>query len=119
MSGNNVLINTNIALYLLKGDQELGTALQSSETFISFVTELELLGFKEITSQEENHIELFLIECITLDVNQGIKNIAIDLRRRYAIKLPDTLVAVCWMYKSRLLILSPSKPIVNFSCLMA
>ena len=48
MSGNKVLIDINIALYLLKGEQELDAALQSSEIFISFVTELELLGFKEI-----------------------------------------------------------------------
>ena len=93
MSGNKIFIDTNIALYLLKGDQELGGTLQNSETFVSFITELELLGFKGITSNEESHIALFLSECIILDVNQGIKSIAIDLRRKYALKLPDTLVA--------------------------
>ena len=93
MNGNKVLIDTNIALYLLQGDQELGATLQNSETFVSFITELELLGFKGISQPEQVYIELFLGECIILDINQGIKNIAIGLRRRYALKLPDTLVA--------------------------
>ena len=100
MSGNKVLIDTNIALYLLKGDKELGTALQNSETFVSFITELELLGFQGISSQEQTHIELFLGECIILDINQGIKSIAIDLRRRYALKLPDTLIAATAIFLS-------------------
>ena len=45
MNGSKVLSDTNIALYLLNGDKELGATLQNSETFVSVISELELLGF--------------------------------------------------------------------------
>ncbi len=93
MNGSKVLIDTNIALYLLRGDRDLGLSLQNSETFISFISELELLGFRSITDQEQTHIGLFLDECIILDINQGIKIVAIELRRKYSLKLPDILIA--------------------------
>jgi predicted nucleic acid-binding protein len=93
MSGSKVLIDTNIALYLFKGDTDLGDVLQDTEAYLSFINELELLGYKGITPQEENGLELFLEECNIMDFNQGIKNITISLRRQYSLKLPDAIVA--------------------------
>jgi hypothetical protein len=93
MNGTKVLIDTNIALYLFRGDQNLGSTLQGIETYVSFVNELELLGFKGITQQEVSWIELFLDECSVVDINKGIKDITIDLRRQYSLKLPDAIVA--------------------------
>jgi predicted nucleic acid-binding protein len=93
MNGSKVLIDTNIALYLFRGDQDLGRILQDTETYVSFVNELELLGFKGITSDEINWMELFLEECTVMDYNHGIKEITISLRRKYKIKLPDAIVA--------------------------
>lgn len=93
MSGNKILIDTNIALYLFKGDQELANALQDSEAYVSFINELELLGHKEITSEELNWIELFLEECSIMEFNQGIKGITISLRQTYSLKLPDAIIA--------------------------
>ncbi len=93
MSGNKILLDTNIALYLFKGDEDLGNILQDTEAYVSFINELELLGHKAITPQEENWIALFLEECTVLDFNQGIKDITIKLRRKYSLKLPDAIVA--------------------------
>ncbi|MEA5402407.1 type II toxin-antitoxin system VapC family toxin [Arcicella sp. DC2W] len=93
MSGNKILLDTNIALYLFKGDEDLGYILQDTEAYVSFINELELLGHKAITPQEENWIALFLEECTVLDFNQGIKDITIKLRRKYSLKLPDAIVA--------------------------
>lgn len=93
MSGSKILIDTNIALYLFKGDKNLGTILQNVETYVSFINELELLGFKGITLKEESWVELFLNECIIIDINQGIKDITKQIRRNYSLKLPDAIVA--------------------------
>ncbi len=93
MSGNKVLIDTNIALYLFKGDKELGSILQDVEAYVSFINELELLGYKGITTQEQFWIELFLEECAIIDINAGIKEITKQLRRSYTLKLPDAIVA--------------------------
>jgi predicted nucleic acid-binding protein len=93
MNGNKILIDTNIALYLFNGDQDLAAELQDKEAYVSFINELELLGYKGITKQEESWMELFLDECSIMDFNEGIKNITIDLRRKYKLKLPDAIIA--------------------------
>lgn len=50
MSGNRFLVDTNIALYLLGGNKEVAEILDNTTIYISFITELELLVFKEITN---------------------------------------------------------------------
>lgn len=44
MSGINYIIDTNIVLYLLSGDERLADILNNHIINISFITELELLG---------------------------------------------------------------------------
>ena len=53
MSGNNLFIDTNIILYLLNGDQTLVNLLDKKTWYLSFITELELLGFKQLDDAEE------------------------------------------------------------------
>lgn len=93
MSGNNLLLDTNTALYLLKGDEVLKQYLQDKIFYVSCISEMELLGFRGIEKSEEMAVEFFLEECSVIDINQGIKNITISLRRQYKLKLPDAIVA--------------------------
>ncbi|GLU50913.1 type II toxin-antitoxin system VapC family toxin [Dyadobacter frigoris] len=93
MSGINILLDTNIALYVLNGDVILEQYLQGKVFYVSFINELELLGYKNITISEETKIELFLEDCAIIDINEGIKEITKQIRRNYALKLPDAIVA--------------------------
>jgi len=45
----NILIDTNIALYLLGGDEQIANVLDGQVVHVSFITELELLGYPDIT----------------------------------------------------------------------
>ena len=51
MSGREILIDTNIALYFLKGDPEVIEILKDKSVFISFITEIELLSFPKLKKQ--------------------------------------------------------------------
>ncbi|MEO6685539.1 MAG: PIN domain-containing protein [Dyadobacter sp.] len=51
------------------------------------------MGYKGITLKEETWVELFLEECAIIDINEGIKEITKKIRRNYALKLPDAIVA--------------------------
>lgn len=93
MNGNKMVIDTNIALYLLDGDEILKEYLEDKAFYLSSITELELLSFKGITETEETAIEFFLEECSIVDMNRGIKDISLDLRRNYKLKLPDAIIA--------------------------
>lgn len=48
MNGDNILIDTNIALYLLSGDRVVAEILDGKNVYVSCNTELELLGFHGI-----------------------------------------------------------------------
>lgn len=93
MNGTKILIDTNIAINLFKGDDRLGMLLQDKEAYVSFINELELLGYQAITIEEESWMEMFLDECVIIDINSGIKEITTYIRRQYNLKLPDAIIA--------------------------
>ncbi|MCR9102281.1 MAG: type II toxin-antitoxin system VapC family toxin [bacterium] len=98
MSGNSLLIDTNIALYLLNGDTTIAELLNGRDIHISFITELELLGFQDIKKEDIPFIKDFLNSCIIVDLNQSIKRITINLKQSYKIKLPDAIIAATSVY---------------------
>lgn len=93
MSGKEILVDTNIVLYLLNGSDTLEEFLQGKDVCISFITELELLGFKNITSKEEIQIRELLNDCSIIPLNNIVKENYIKLRRQYSLKLADSIIA--------------------------
>jgi predicted nucleic acid-binding protein len=93
MNGKEILVDTNIFLYLLKGNDTLEEILQGKKIYVSFITELELIGFKGMTAKEERQIESLLNECLILSMSSGIKTKFVEIRRRYNLKLADAVIA--------------------------
>lgn len=93
MNGNNILLDTNIILYLLSGDQTIADFLNKNHVYVSFVTELELFGFVGLKQDEKLIIEGLLSDCTIIDINSEIKKGVIELRKSYKIKLPDAIIA--------------------------
>jgi predicted nucleic acid-binding protein len=93
MSGKEILVDTNIFLYLMNGDDAIEEILQGKSIFISFMTELELIGFKNITSKEEKQIQNLLTDCTIILINDRIKEKYVELRRMYHLKLADAIIA--------------------------
>ena len=106
MNGNKIFIDTNIAIYLLDGDTSLAEILHKKQLYLSFITQLELLGYPGLNNQQEQQIEYMLENCVVIDINSRIKQEVIKLRRSYAIKLPDCIVAATAMYMDLPLITS-------------
>ena len=98
MNGSSLIIDTNIALYLLNGDQTLAELLNGLDIYVSFISELELLGYQGIEQTENEKIIGFLKECIIIDINQAIKELTIDLKQSHRIKLPDAIIAATSLY---------------------
>src|SRR5580704_16391751 len=93
MSGKEILVDTNIFLYLLKGNDTLEEILQGKDIYISFITELELIGFKNMTTKEEKQIDGLLKECVVVSMSNNIKEKYIEVRRKYHLKLADAIIA--------------------------
>lgn len=93
MSGKEILVDTNIILYLLNGSDTLEDFLQGKYIYLSFITELELVGYKNITTKEEKRIKDLLHDCSVIALNDLIKQEYIELRKKYHLKLADAIIA--------------------------
>jgi predicted nucleic acid-binding protein len=60
---------------------------------VSVISEIELLGKKNITRHEISAIRNLLIDCEIIDFSDIIKNIAISLKQKNSIKTPDAIIA--------------------------
>jgi predicted nucleic acid-binding protein len=54
---------------------------------------LELLGARYLNNDDRKKIEQFISECTIIDITEGIKEVAIGIRQKYNIKLPDCIIA--------------------------
>jgi predicted nucleic acid-binding protein len=98
MSGNAILLDTNIVLAILGGNKTLDEFISGNIIYISFITELELFGFKNLSPQEEKAINSFVADCRVLDINPVIKQHTIKIRKVNRLKLPDSIVAATALY---------------------
>ena len=72
MNGIDFLADTNALIYILNGNSCMTPFLQNELAF-SVISELELLSFHGITSEEENNIRLFLLNCKEIPLADKIK----------------------------------------------
>ena len=86
MSGNNYLLDTNIVLFLLSGDSVLADIIGKNPPYISFITEMELLSYRKLSSADEIRISEFLKACLIVEMNAPIKMLAIKMRKVYGLK---------------------------------
>jgi hypothetical protein len=50
------------------------------------------LGSKYLKPDEILKIKQFISECTIIDITPGIKELAISIRQKYIIKLPDSII---------------------------
>jgi predicted nucleic acid-binding protein len=85
-----LVLDTNAALYHL--GNRLGQPLPSGLYFVSIITEMELLSYPGLSSPEAQQIHNFLSHLTIININDSIKNLAIQWRRQYKLKLPDAII---------------------------
>lgn len=93
MNGQNLLVDTNILIYLLNGDKTIENWLDQNNIFISSITQLELFSYQEISRSEELIIRELLKYTITVHTSDSIIDYAIKFRKDYSLKLPDAIIA--------------------------
>ena len=98
MSGVKYLLDTNFILGMLKSTPEVlamvGSArLMAHQCAFSAVTRMELLGYPDITADEDALIRQRLAQFTYLAISTVIEDKAIALRRSRRVKLPDALIA--------------------------
>lgn len=86
------IADTNFLIYVHEGNKLIEPFMQYNFG-ISFISEVELLGFKNITTTEETKLKQLIEDCYLIEWNEKIKEKTIQLRRKYNIKLPDAIIA--------------------------
>ena len=79
-----------MVLYALRG--ELADPLPKSDSGISVVTEIELLGFPSVTMEEEFAIRFLVRDLTVVPLDDRVKEAAIDLIRTKRLNLPDAII---------------------------
>ncbi len=85
------VLDTNAILYLLGG--KLAKPLPPAQYFISVISGMELLSYPSLDEAALTQIRGFLSEVRVVELNEQVREIAIDLRRKHKLKLPDAIVA--------------------------
>lgn len=93
MSGHSFLVDTNMLIMLIDGNDRVAELLNDSVIYVSFITELELLSASGLDQSQIEIIEKLLSDCIVIDINPTIKSTAISIRRTTKVKLPDAIIA--------------------------
>jgi toxin FitB len=102
------LIDTNILSDYIKGalPQKTRNVLRRQSIIkISFIAKIELLCWKE----HEYVIKNLLSICSVENITEEIINECINIRRSYAIKLPDAIIAATAISENLILITGNSK----------
>lgn len=100
MNGNNLLIDSNIILYLLNGDRALAQFLSDKRLYVSVISEIETLSYPPLTPNDISVIHNFFQELTIIELTSEIKQKSIEVHRNYRLKLPDAIIAATALYYS-------------------
>lgn len=89
--GSRMILDTNVVLYHTQ--DLLAVPLARGVFSVSFVTEIEVLGFPGISEAEDMELcRMFRDDISVIGLTPAIKERAIQIRRTHRCKLPDALI---------------------------
>ena len=106
MSGERILVDTNILIRMFSGEKPVVTFLDWADIHVSFITEIELLATSRITVAQARNIRAFLDQCIIIGAEPEVRRYSIDFRKQTSLKLPDCIIAATAAYLNMPLVTS-------------
>lgn len=91
--------DTNTVIYYLQqqfppsAEKFMDNLVKEARPVISAITEIELLCWKSATKKDSEVINSFINDALVVELEQLIKYKAVDIRKKYKIKLPDAIIA--------------------------
>ena len=93
MSGNRLLLDTNILIYLSKKELNLEDfASKDDVLYISVITLMEAKGYLFSNNKEEAIIDALCNNLIKVYLTDEVIETVITLRKKHKIKLPDAII---------------------------
>ncbi len=97
--GIKYLWDTNTAIYFLQqqfpsnAEKFIDDLLLNNQPVISAITEIELLCWKNTTDKDLHSLQLFIKDCLVIELEQSIKIKTAEIRKAHGLKLPDAIIA--------------------------
>lgn len=88
-----LLLDTNVVIYALQGRPHIMNLVEKEKIYLSFVSEIELLSWPKLGSQDQILISNFIRKSEVVEYSSRLKEIVIDFRKQYNLKLSDAFVA--------------------------
>ena len=90
---NEILIDTNIAIYSFQGRKNVNKLINGESLSISFITEIELLSWPDLTNNNYQLVRLFINQCRVIENSARLKEIVIELRKEYKLSVSDSFAS--------------------------
>ena len=95
-----IAIDTNIIIRAFTGDEFCINTLNGKIAAVSIITEIELLSWPQLSEFDYSILSSFLQDCFIIGLSEEIKNEVIHLRKDFALKIPDAIIAATAINKS-------------------
>jgi predicted nucleic acid-binding protein len=99
VTANSLLLDTNIIVSLFQGNQTLGVELEGKELYVSVLTRIELYSWKVRDSDRLKWLDAFLAECEVVEMDKGVQEFAITIRKKYNLAVVDAVIAATALRK--------------------
>ena len=97
MSGERLLLDTNVIIGFLKGETHIVRFLdkrlkEGAVLFASQITRMEMLSYHGLSKKDEAEIKEFLADTQILMLETHVEAKAVAMRREHRLKLPDAII---------------------------
>lgn len=103
----NFVLDTNAAIFLHA--DRLAEPPPAGRYFLSVISEIELLSFSGLDREQEEALEALLSDLAIVPLDEQVKRVAIDLRRRHRLRLPDAVIAATAVVMNATLLTNDAK----------
>jgi len=119
----NSLLDTNFIINYFKGTFKgasgtFADSIINQKTYISVITQIELLSWKLLNDKDEEIIKGFISDCTVFSLEESIVSTTILLRKAISIKLPDAIIAATALEHNMQLLTHNSKDFKNIQGLI-
>ena len=119
--GSRFLIDTNILIYLSKGefpgtiDNQWLIQLFKESFQISIITKIEFLGWRKHTTDTFKTAQKLLKNAVIYGLNEDVADKTIHIRRKHKIRLPDAVIAATCMIQALTLVTINDKDFIGIN----
>jgi len=92
MNGFSFVADTNFLIDVHEGNPKVEPFLDGT-VVVSVISEIELLGWYKLTTEEKGALRQLLDDCIIFELTSEIRKLAIEIRQQKKIKTPDAIIA--------------------------